>query len=99
MDSSDAIQFLVLIVLICLSAFFSSAETSMTTANKIRIQTLAEQGNKKAKTLLKVTGNSGKMLSTILIGNNLSISGLLPCHIPWLSACSAMPQWVYAPVY
>ena len=71
MDSSDAIQFLVLIVLICLSAFFSSAETSMTTANKIRIQTLAEQGNKKAKTLLKVTGNSGKMLSTILIGNNL----------------------------
>lgn len=71
MDSSDAIQFLVLIILICLSAFFSSAETSMTTANKIRIQTLAEQGNKKAKTLLKVTGNSGKMLSTILIGNNL----------------------------
>lgn len=71
MDSSDAIQFLVLIVLICLSAFFSSAETSMTTANKIRIQTLAEQGNKRAQTLLKVTDNSGKMLSTILIGNNL----------------------------
>ena len=71
MDSSDAIQFLVLIILIGLSAFFSSAETSMTTANKIRIQTLADQGNKRAVTLLKVTGNSGKMLSTILIGNNL----------------------------
>lgn len=71
MDSSDAIQFLVLIILICLSAFFSSAETSMTTANKIRIQTLAEQGNRKAQVLLKVTDNSGKMLSTILIGNNL----------------------------
>ena len=54
MDSSDAIQFLILILLICLSAFFSSAETSMTTVNKIRIQSLAEQGDKKAQTLLKV---------------------------------------------
>ncbi len=71
MDSSDAIQFLVLIILICLSAFFSSAETSMTTANKIRIQTLAEQGDSRAKTLLKVIEDSGKLLSTILIGNNI----------------------------
>ncbi len=71
MDSSDAIQFLVLIILICLSAFFSSAETSMTTANKIRIQSLAEQGDSRAKTLLKVIEDSGKLLSTILIGNNV----------------------------
>ena len=48
MDSSDAIQFLALIILICLSAFFSSAETSMTTVNKICIQSLAEQGDKRA---------------------------------------------------
>ena len=47
-DSSNAIQFLALIILICLSAFFSSAETSMTTVNKIRIQSLAEQGDKRA---------------------------------------------------
>lgn len=71
MDSGDAIQFLALIILICLSAFFSSAETSMTTANKIRIQTLADQGDSKAKTLLKVIENPGKLLSTILIGNNI----------------------------
>lgn len=71
MDSSDAIQFLILIILICLSAFFSSAETSMTTVNKIRIQSLADQGNKKAVTLLKVIEDSGKLLSTILIGNNI----------------------------
>ena len=71
MDSSDAIQFLILIILICLSAFFSSAETSMTTVNKIRIQALAYQGDKKAQTLLKVIEDSGKLLSTILIGNNI----------------------------
>lgn len=71
MDSSDAIQFLILIILICLSAFFSSAETSMTTVNKIRIQTLADQGDKNAQTLLNVVEDSGKLLSTILIGNNI----------------------------
>lgn len=71
MDSSDAIQFLALIILICLSAFFSSAETSMTTVNKIRIQSLAEQGNKRASILLTVVEDSGKLLSTILIGNNI----------------------------
>ena len=71
MDSSDAIQFLILIILISLSAFFSSAETSMTTVNKIRIQALAEQGDKKALTLLNVIEDSGKLLSTILIGNNI----------------------------
>ena len=71
MDSSDAIQFLVLIILICLSAFFSSAETSMTTVNKIRIQTLAQEGDSRASTLLKVIENPGKLLSTILIGNNI----------------------------
>lgn len=71
MDSSDAIQFLILIILICLSAFFSSAETSMTTVNKIRIQALADQGDKQALTLLNVIEDSGKLLSTILIGNNI----------------------------
>ena len=71
MDSSDAIQFLVLIILICLSAFFSSAETSMTTVNKIRIQSLSEEGDGRAQTLLKVVEDPGKLLSTILIGNNV----------------------------
>lgn len=71
MDSSDVIQLIVLLVLLFLSAFFSSAETAMTTVNKIRIRTLAEEGNKRAKTLLVITENSGKMLSAILIGNNI----------------------------
>lgn len=50
---------------------FSSAETAMTTVNRIRIQALMEQGDKRAIILDKVISNSSKMLSTILIGNNI----------------------------
>ncbi len=71
MDSSVPIQAATILFLVLLSAFFSSAETSMTAANRIRIHSLAEQGNKRAITLEKVISNSGKMLSTILIGNNI----------------------------
>ena len=71
MDSSVPIQAVTILLLVLLSAFFSSAETSMTAANRIRIHSLAEQGDKRAITLEKVISNSGKMLSTILIGNNI----------------------------
>lgn len=71
MDSSDAMQIVILVVLLVLSAFFSSAETALTTVNKIRIRSLAEEGKKSAKTVLKITDDSGKMLSAILIGNNI----------------------------
>lgn len=71
MDPSVASQILILIVLLTLSAFFSSSETALTTVNRIRIRTLIEEGNKKAITLGRVIENSGKMLSAILIGNNI----------------------------
>ena len=65
------LQFVVLFILLLLSAFFSSAETALTTVNKIKMRSLAEDGNKNAKLVLKLTDNSGKMLSAILIGNNI----------------------------
>ncbi|MEY8337833.1 hemolysin family protein [Lachnospiraceae bacterium 62-35] len=73
MDSSDAnvIQFAVLVVLLGLSAFFSSAETALTTVNKMRIRTMAEAGDRQAVILTKVIENPGKMLSAILVGNNI----------------------------
>jgi len=55
-----------------LSAFFSSAETALTTVSKIKMRSLAEDGNKRAATVLDITENhSPKMLSAILIGNNI----------------------------
>ena len=71
MDSSDAMQLIVLIVLLALSAFFSSAETALTCVSKIRIRSLAEEGNKRACLVKELTDNPSKMLSAILIGNNI----------------------------
>lgn len=71
LDSGDAIQLVFLVVLIGCSAFFSSAETSLVTVNRIRVMNMAEEGNKRAAILLKVIDDSGKMLSAILIGNNV----------------------------
>ncbi len=71
MDAGETAQLISLIILLLLSSFFSSAETALTTVNKIRIRTLSEAGNKKADRVLRVTDDSAKMLSAILIGNNI----------------------------
>lgn len=71
MDSSSVLQLVFLIVLIALSAFFSSAETALTTVNRVRVRTLIDEGNKRAAVLQKVLDNYSKMLSSILIGNNV----------------------------
>ena len=71
MGPSDIALLCVLFVLLLLSAFFSSAETALTTMNKLRLRMLVENGNNKAKTLEKVLSKPRKMLSTILIGNNI----------------------------
>ncbi len=74
MDSNQAstmVQLLIVVVLLMLSAFFSSAETALTTVNKMRVRTLAEAGHRRAQILAKVIENPGKLLSAILIGNNI----------------------------
>ena len=80
MDSGQALQIVVVMGLLALSSFFSSAETAMMTVNKIRVRTLAEAGLSRAKVLAKILDNQPKMLSAILIGNNivnLSASSLM----------------------
>lgn len=74
MDSSLAINLITLLILLVLSAFFSSSETALTSVSRVRIETLAKESGavrKRAKRVLKVTDNKQKMLSAILIGNNL----------------------------
>ena len=71
METSDIIQLVIVIILLSASAFFSSAETALMTSNKLRMRNLAENGNKRAAKVLKVTENTDKMLSAILIGNNI----------------------------
>lgn len=71
MDTSGVIQLVILIILILLSGFFSSAETALSTANRVKLRALEEEGNRRAATANKVLDNYSKMLSTILIGNNI----------------------------
>ena len=71
METKDLTDLVLLILLLVLSGFFSSAETALTTANRIRIRTLAEHSDKNALTLLKVLDQPDKMLSVILVGNNI----------------------------
>ena len=71
MHPSDVAQLVALIILVALSAFFSSAETSFVTVSQIKMRSLAEAGNRSAQRVLKITSDSAKMLSAILIGNNL----------------------------
>jgi len=71
MDASGVIQLIILIILIFLSSFFSSAETAFSTVNRVRMRALEEEGNKKAKKVNLILDNYSKMISTILIGNNI----------------------------
>lgn len=71
MEPDSTIQAVAILILILLSAFFSSAETALTTVNKHRLRALAEEGNRNAQRVLKLIENPAKMLSAILIGNNI----------------------------
>lgn len=71
MDPESIIQLIILVILLFLSAFFSSAETAFSTVNRIRMQSKADEGNKKAVLVCKILDKYSRMLSTILIGNNI----------------------------
>ena len=71
MDPASTVQLITLIILIGLSAFFSSAETAFTTVNKIRIRTFEEEGRPNAALVRKIIEEPQKLLSAILIGNNI----------------------------
>lgn len=71
MDTTGVIQLITLLVLVLLSAFFSSAETAFSTVNRVRLRTLAQENNKGAVRVLAILDQYGKMLSAILIGNNI----------------------------
>lgn len=71
MDTTGVIQLISLFILILLSSFFSSAETAFTTVNQVRLRTLAQEGSKRADRVISILEQYSKMLSTILIGNNI----------------------------
>lgn len=69
MDTTQAV--IIIIILVFLSAFFSAAETAFTSANRIRLKYMHEEGSKGAGCALKVIEKYDKCLTTILVGNNI----------------------------
>ena len=68
---TDSIIIFVLAVLIIMSAYFSATETAFSSLNKIRLKNDAKKGNRKARLALKLSEDYDRLLSTILIGNNI----------------------------
>ena len=72
MDTAGVIQLCILVILIMLSAFFSSAETALTTLSLVKVRSMAEENpTKKVLTLQKILDKKSKLISAILIGNNI----------------------------
>lgn len=64
-------QIILIIILIAFSAFFSASETALSSANKIRLKSMADNGSRGAERALKILKKYDKALTTILIGNNI----------------------------
>lgn len=71
MDSDSLGKIIVLAVFILFSAFFSATETAFSSLNKIRIKNMAGDGNKRSQLVLRLSENYDRLISTILIGNNI----------------------------
>lgn len=71
MEPGSIVQLIVLFFLLILSGLFSSAETALTTVNRNKLRAMSEEGHKRAGKVLKMTEDSSKLLSTVLVGNNI----------------------------
>ena len=68
---SPQVQIIIMAVCLLMSAYFSATETAFSTLSKTKLKTLVEKGNKRASLALKLSENYDRLISTILIGNNL----------------------------
>ena len=71
MDSDSIITVIIMIILVLFSSYFSATETAFSSLNHIRLKNLAQEGSRKAKTALYLFENFDKLLTTILVGNNI----------------------------
>lgn len=71
MPDGSTLKIILMLLLVALSAFFSASETAFTSFNRTKMKNLAAEGNKRASAALKLSENYDKLLSTILVGNNI----------------------------
>ncbi len=79
--------------MVVISAYFSGSETGMMTLNRYRLRHMAKQGNRSAKRVEKLLRKPDRLISLVLIGNNLLIF-LPPRSVLLLGCvCTAMRAW------
>lgn len=71
MDSDSIYLIIAIIALVTMSAYFSATETAFSSFNKLRMKSKAEDGNSRASLVLKLSEDYDRLISTILIGNNI----------------------------
>lgn len=95
MDSGEVTQLFILLLLILLSAFFSSADAAFTSINKSRLKNLMENGNKRAEIISKIMDDFSKMRSAILISSTiikLSAASIITLLV--IDKKSDIPVWI-----
>lgn len=80
---NNATTIIIMLALVTMSAFFSATETAFSSLSLTKIKISAEQGNKKSKLVLKLLDDYDKLLSTILVGNNIVNIGLSSIATVW----------------
>ena len=71
LPDGSILTFILMFVLIVISAFLAACETAYTSFNRTKMKNLAAEGNKRATKALKLAESYDKVLSTILVGNNI----------------------------
>ena len=71
LDSSSIAMIVALLLLVAMSAYFSATETAFSSLNRVRLRSKAENGNRRAALALRLADDYDRLLSTILIGNNI----------------------------
>ena len=98
MPDGSTLTIIVMLILVALSAFFSASETAFTSFNRTKMKNLAAEGNKRAASALKLSDNYDKLLSTILVGNNIVNISLSSIATVWFVALLTDPSVAsYAP--
>lgn len=92
-----AIYILMVLLVLC-SAFFSSSEIAFATMNKLRMEKAAEKGDRRSKLALAVSGDFPRFLSTILVGNELVNSAFSACVTMTLMELAVRHEDVWAPI-
>ena len=71
METPGPSMYLILLILLALSAFFSASETALSSANRVRLRNQAQEGDARAQLALDLIADYDRTISTILVGNNV----------------------------